>query len=126
MPVLIRFFAVIIFSLTGFAAHAGPVFLRNLTDVPLMAGLTEKPALGLVFDTSEGRVVEAVAEGSVKSAGIRDYYAETLPELGWSVDTSGADLTFRRAREILVLHLDDGQKGSTYVRFTLRPISQKP
>jgi len=107
-------------------AYAGPAFLRNLTDVPLMAGLTENPNQGLVFDTAEGRVIEAVAEGAVKGGQVRDYYAAALPELGWSVDLTGMDPSFSRAREVLVLHVDDGPRGQTYVRFTLRPITQKP
>lgn len=109
-------------TLSGAAipAWAGVVFLSALPDLPLMAGLTERTARGLVFDTTEGRVVETAATGLPPPEAIRRYYAESLPNLGWT-PAPGRDLAFRRAHETLTLRLSAQPGGVTEVRFTLAP-----
>jgi hypothetical protein len=101
------------------SADAGSQFLRNLADVPLMQGMIEQPAKGLVFDTTEGRVIEAEAQGPAALEAVQVYYADALPELGWArVD---ATWNFRRAREILSLQIERRATGGSVIHFVLRP-----
>ena len=104
---------------------AGPVFaegfLSKLSDVPLMAGLAEEAQAGLVFDTIDGRVVEAQASGRVKLAAARAYYREVLPELGWSLVEKSGDLLCRRPREHLTVHFQAKGADTVDVHFTLKP-----
>ena len=107
----------------GFSA--GPVladgFLSKLSDVPLMAGLAEDPKASLVFDTIDGRVVEAQAGGRVRLPALRAYYREVLPELGWSVTEKSGDLLCRRPREQLTVHFQAKGADAADVHFTLKP-----
>ena len=80
-------------------AEEGPVFFRNIADVPVMPGLSEIYNEGFVFDKAEGRLVEAraiVRNAELKASDIRGFYEEILPRLGWrpageSVFTRGPD-----------------------------------
>jgi hypothetical protein len=116
-------FALSLAACLGFLA--GPVlaegFLSKLSDVPLMTGLTEDAQAGLVFDTIDGRVVEAQAGGRVKLTSARAYYREVLPELGWSVVEKSGDLYCRRPREQLTVHFQTKGAEAVGVHFTLKP-----
>lgn len=93
-------------------------FFETLYDVPVMPGLAEMPDRALVFDKPEGRFAQAGAAGKgVTEAGIRAFYAASLPQLGWKL--TGAD-SYVREGEKLVLSV--GSEGPWRVaRFTLSP-----
>src|SRR6185437_16642156 len=57
-------FLVVAALVAGSAMPAGAVstFLAEVDDLPMAPGLVEQPG-GTLFDTPEGRIVEAVAEG---------------------------------------------------------------
>ena len=57
-------------------------FVTGIEDVPLMAGLVDRPDAALVFDKPSGRIVEAYATSASSRAEVVAFYAETLPELG--------------------------------------------
>ena len=82
-------------------AHATE-FLRAIDDVPLVAGLTEKPE-PVVFESEQGRVVQTVAVGEVGSTAISSFYIATLPALGWKRPEGDAGLTFERENERLTI-----------------------
>lgn len=92
-------------------------FLVESEDVPLMPGLVESHAQGVLFDTPEGRIVEAHAEGLVAAGDVEAFYAATLPQLGW---TRLDALTFRRETELLRLETSPS-KGGLAVRFVIHP-----
>jgi hypothetical protein len=118
-----RLFALALIASFGFGAGPGLAegFLSRLADVPLMAGLAEDVQAGLVFDTIDGRVVEAQAGGRVKLAAARAYYREVLPELGWNVTEKSGDLLCRRPREHLTVHFQTKGAEAVDVHFTLKP-----
>ena len=98
-------------------APAAPAFLAGFEDVPLMPGLTEDKVAGLLFDKPGGRIVEARASGLVSARAVREFYTETMPQLGW---TGIGELRFRREGEMLRLELTgDGRR--LRVRFYLSP-----
>ncbi len=92
-------------------------FVEELGDVPLMPGLRLVEDAGVAFDAPAGRIVEAVAVGRVAPARVREFYARTLPQLGWRGE---GGTVFRREAEILRIELrEDG--GEVTVRFFLLP-----
>ena len=101
-------------------AASGPppaVFLSNLDDIPLMAGLTERKDLAVSFDKPEGRIVEAQAEGRLSAAAVTKFYVATLPQLGWRVQ--GANHFMRESEELrLSIHTAN---QLVIVRFALSP-----
>jgi hypothetical protein len=75
-------------GLTGPARAVTPVspaaaFVDGIDDLPLMPGLSPVTEEGLVFDKPGGRIVHAVARGTVTPAAVRQFYADTAPQLGW-------------------------------------------
>lgn len=92
-------------------------FLSTAADVPLMPGLSEVRDVGVIFDKPGGRIVEAYAVGPVASAGVEQFYGETLPQLGWQ---RTGRLRFEREEERLEIGFG-GQDGSLTVRFDITP-----
>ncbi|CAA7619567.1 conserved exported hypothetical protein [Magnetospirillum sp. LM-5] len=104
------------FAATGAGAQ-GAAFLSAYEDLPLAPGLTEVAGAGLSFDTPQGRIVEAMARSGAKAADILSFYAETLPQLGWS---KAGDARYRRDAEVLTIEArPDGRQ--TLVHFTISP-----
>ena len=96
-------------------------FIEQVTDLPLMPGLSEVKDAGVIFDKPDGRIVEAYAEGDVERDAVIGFYRDTLPQLGWTrASATGAAATFRREGENLALDFLDGG-GALVVRFTLTP-----
>jgi hypothetical protein len=95
----------------------GTGFLSAYEDLPLAPGLTELAGAGLSFDTPQGRIVEASARSTAKAADILTFYAETLPQLGWS---KAGESRYRRDAEMLTIEArPDGRQ--TVVHFTISP-----
>ncbi len=92
-------------------------FVGGIEDLPLMAGLVEDAAAGLVFDKPEGRIVEAVATGTLERAAVDAFYAATLAELGWRPSGDGA---YKREGEALRITVS-GEDGAVTVHFSLIP-----
>ncbi|MCA3248604.1 MAG: hypothetical protein ACKOEE_03615 [Tagaea sp.] len=113
-----RVFAAVLCLLAALAApaRAQGAFVAGIEDLPLMPGLTAQGEAS-VFDAPQGRIVEASAQGAASRAAILEFYARTLPQLGWRGDGDGR---FAREGERLVLEFPASQ-GATLVRFFLRP-----
>ncbi len=99
------------------AAAADRAFLTAIDDLPLAPGLIENPSAGVMFDTPQGRIVEAIADGATTAEAVSAFYIETLPELGWTQRTASA---FAREDELLRLDMQPGGRGLV-VRFMLQP-----
>lgn len=97
-------------------------FLGAVDDLPLMPGLTEDTQAAMTFDAPEGRIVEATAVGAVTRTAVLDFYAETLPQLGWTVENRAVG-TFLREGERLVVDFPEPNGGdSLAVRFSVTPV----
>jgi hypothetical protein len=105
---------------TAATAHAAG-FIDSLGDVPLMDGyaLDGEP---LIFETAQGRILEAAATGWPNGEAAAQFYAATLPNLGWSDE--GAGLNWSREAERLELTFDRVAPGTTRASFRLivRPV----
>jgi hypothetical protein len=99
------------------ALAAAESFVTGTEDVPLMPGLALVDGAGMVFDTPQGRIVEAYAEGKASRTQVLEFYAATLPQLGWSALGPAA---YRREGEVLRLELYEKAAKLT-VRFYLAP-----
>ena len=92
-------------------------FVGGLEDLPLMDGLAEDRAAGLIFDKPDGRLVDAFAYGPITAEAVRTFYRDTLPELGWR---AVGPLAFEREGERLRIDIESVETGVT-VRFHLAP-----
>lgn len=92
-------------------------FLGIMEDLPLAPGLIEAPEGGLVFTTPEGRIAETQASGLAERGAVLEFYATTLPQLGW---TREDDTTFRRDEDRLTLRIGPAGTGIA-VHFSLSP-----
>jgi len=117
------FLAVVLMAMmaTAPAALAAGEFVPGIEDLPLMAELEAIEGAGYAFDTAGGRLVEAYAGGDVSEAAVIDFYARTLPELGWEAEEgSDVELRWRREGETLAIDFVEGESPLT-VRFRLAP-----
>lgn len=99
------------------ATAQGPVYLADVDDLPLAPGLVEDTDAGVAFDKPEGRIVQAVASGHADRAGVRAFYAETLPGLGW---LPAGEHIWTRDRETLRMELER-KDDIVVVRFAIAP-----
>jgi hypothetical protein len=111
------------FLVSGMAALAQSpgTFVSTIEDLPLMEGLIEEEG-GMVFDTARGRIVEAYATGPVSEGAVKDFYDQTLPQLGWRPIGAGV---FQRETEILKVEFPGGPGAAPplTVGFRLSPAS---
>lgn len=103
-------------------APSGPIwaadgFFSGITDLPLMAKLSEDRSAAVVFDKPAGRIVTLIARGRVTRQAVMDYYGRALPQLGWKKDRPGR---FRREGEVLNLTTTRTGQNLT-VRISLSP-----
>ena len=97
-------FAAAIFPVFPSVAQEAAGFVSTIEDLPLMPGLIEEEG-GMVFDSARGRIVDAYATGPVSEAAVKEFYDDTLPQLGWRPLGQGA---FRRENEILTVEFPGG------------------
>lgn len=101
--------------------RAADVFVSGFEDLPLMTGLTQVIGNSILFDTPQGRIVQASAVGTVSQSSVMQFYAETLPQLGWAqVD----DAEFQREGETLKVEFTDLNQRLE-VRFLVEPTANK-
>jgi hypothetical protein len=76
----------------------------------------------VVFESANGRIVEAWAVGYLPADRVRAFYRDSLPQLGWR---AVGDLTFRREGEVLTLDFPSGPGAAEplAVRFRIAPAS---
>lgn len=116
-------FLVALLWLAGFAFGVrADAFLSVLDDMPLMPGLTELTDQAADFETPEGRIVDAAAEGAVAEKSVLAFYDRTLPALGWKREGSGRFVRDRERLAITVSRVAQrGGAAETMVRFAVRP-----
>lgn len=114
-----RMLATLVLGFLLLAAPAGAQsFVDGIDDLPLMPGLAQTGDSS-VFDSPQGRVVEALAEGRVPQNAVAAFYARTLMELGWRRATGNV---FIREGEKLAIDADPPDaRGTVKVRFFLTP-----
>lgn len=99
-----------LFALVSLPVAAESRFLSAIEDLPLMEDLFEIKGGVLVFDSPSGRIVEVLTMGKVTEEGVKEYYSQTLPQLGWTEEPSGY---FKREGESLKLEFPQTLNRST-------------
>lgn len=91
-------------------ASAQTAYFAEIPDLPLPPGFTQSgPATS--FESEQGRVIMAEASGAGDMLAVRDFYYETLPQLGWGVSAEEGAVVFLRGRERLgfTIQRDEGR-----------------
>ncbi len=101
--------------------RAADVFVSGFEDLPLMTGLTQVVGNSILFDTPQGRIVQASAVGTVSQSSVMQFYAETLPQLGWA---QVEDTEFQREGETLKVEFTELNQRLE-VRFLVEPTANK-
>jgi hypothetical protein len=102
---VLKYLAVLAIALGPSWAAAGSLFLVEFEDLPLAPGLAELPG-GTLFESADGRIVEATAAGETGAMQVLAFYAETLPHLGW---TKVGEAAYRRDNELLSIRIEVGR-----------------
>ncbi|MBT6961083.1 MAG: hypothetical protein HOA00_08050 [Rhodospirillaceae bacterium] len=101
----------------AFQARAADGFVSGFEDLPLMDGLTQVAQESVLFDTPQGRIVQASAVGKVSQSAVLQFYSETLPQLGWTIVD---ETEFHREGETLRVEFTT-QDQKLEVRFLVEP-----
>jgi len=104
-----------------FHAVAADRFVSVIEDLPLMDGLRENENAAVAFETAGGRIAEAEARGGIAPERVRRFYAEVLPQLGWTPLGEGL---YRRERERLKVIVESDGDGGTAVGFSVSPLGK--
>ena len=122
--ILLTFLTIGIVGITSTVVSQAPAFLSVIDDLPLMPGLREDVDGSLSFDMANGRIAETKASGSVDAEVITEYYARTLPQLGWKLKTL---VSYLREDEVLSIKIMkiNGSNEQVMVYFRLSPAGTK-
>lgn len=100
--------------------------LRDLA-IPLMGGLAENSDGAMLFDSPEGRIINAEASGTLAAKDVYEYYRVVLPSLGWSVEQNtpcdtNVSFCIKASRDAENLLLDISAAGNkSTVTYALAP-----
>jgi hypothetical protein len=97
-----------------------PKFATAIDDLPLMPGLNLMENNDIIFGSpGVGRIVETEAVGAVDIDDVYNFYARTLPHMGWkSIDMR----RYRRDQDLLRIDAHADGKN-TVVHFAIHPLS---
>ena len=118
------FLIISIIELPSTGQSQAPAFLSVIDDLPLMPGLNEDMDMALSFDTANGRIAETTVSGLVQGSGVIDYYARTLPQLGWKLVSLDRYLREDEVLNIEIAKSNDDKKPLV-VHFRLSPTRAK-
>jgi|DEB0MinimDraft_10_1074344.scaffolds.fasta_scaffold195799_1 hypothetical protein len=96
-------------------------FVYGFEDLPLMDALTQVAGSSVLFDTPQGRIVQASATGQVERQTVLEFYRDTLPQLGWTLSQDGI---FQREGETLRLEFTETD-AALEVRFLIEPTATR-
>ncbi len=100
-------------------AFADVAYFVSIEDLPLPPGFVEMNT-GWSMSGENGRLTEVRAQGSGDAHSARRFYAEALPQLGWSPSPQLDDaLVYVRGRERLMFSFSEPEEGRVFVRARL-------
>ncbi len=114
------FSLILLLVLSAPSLAAADTFIFGFEDLPLMEGLTQVAQDSVLFDTPQGRIVQASAVGTVTKESVLTFYDLTLPQLGW---VPVAQAVYQREGETLRLEFSDADRA-LMVRFLTEPSAQ--
>ena len=100
----------------GFAKSSGD-FVPGLPDVPLPKNFIVDTEKSSFFDSPEGRIAEVKAEGFLTPDEVTEFYAESMPQFGW---TKIGTTAFKKEGELILI--TPTKTGTiTDLKYQLRP-----
>jgi hypothetical protein len=87
-------------------------FAQGSEDIPLLLGMEKMQGESLGFDTAAGSIITSSYTTKNSLQKVRNFYLETLPQMGWKVLQNGENKAmFRREKEKLEIEFSkDGEK----------------
>lgn len=132
MTVTGRLFFILALTFTGACLQATAeeeAFMADL-DLPLFPGTLEVEEERVVFDSPDGRIIQAMARGDVSAEAAYDYYRVVVPSLGWVVsEKSTPDEQCDKAAQYCLVASRDGESlvitisfdRLTVIRYSVAP-----
>jgi PBP1b-binding outer membrane lipoprotein LpoB len=97
-------------------------YVFGTEDVPLFPGLAQVKDDATNFDTMTGNIVISTYSGNVDVKSVKNFYLETMPQLGWILTSSNhGKLSYKRKGDSLEILLRK-EKGSLTVKFFISSI----
>lgn len=94
-------------------------YVPGTEDLPVYSGFQAIDSKNVVYDSESGRIVDAsYFQRDITIQDVRDFYAETLPQLGWHKNKSAQ---YVRDGEILKVSVSE-KKGVVFLKFNIRPV----
>lgn len=94
-------------------------FVQGSEDIPLLISMEKIQDEGLGFDSPSGSIMTSSYESTLSKTKIAKFYTKTLPQMGWTLDSSESDtLKFTRENEELEIDLST-QDHKTVIRFLI-------
>lgn len=81
---------------------------ENIEGFPIMAGLVESYAKIVMFDKPEGRIIESEVAGPGTVEAAKEFYDESLNQIGWNLLPNGEENTLKFVKEGELLSLEFG------------------
>jgi len=104
-------------------------FVQGSEDIPLLIGMEkivdeENQDFNLLgFDSTSGSIMTSSYKTNISTSKIRDFYNETLPQLGWeSTKDDKEELIYKRDNENLEINLIQNYDSNTIKFFITNEI----
>ncbi len=116
----IFFFVMMAITVVFMSFSAQAAFVEGLEDIPLPEGLEQVENGNLSFGNEEIRLIEVyLTSTNLTFAGIRHFYQETLPQMGWQIkQQEQKKILFEREGETLEISKESTQP--LIVRLTVK------
>ena len=101
-------------------------FVEGSADIPLFAGLyksEESEPNDLGFESPSGSVISVSYDGIGDAQNIEDFYAKTLPQLGWKIIKQGSEINADSESLFLQLKRDDENLKINFINKNLEKVN---
>jgi hypothetical protein len=94
-------------------------YVPGTEDLPVYEGFKPVDAKNVAYDSESGRIIDAgYFSNHTKAAEVKQFYSETLPQLGWKKKNG----EYMREGERLKVNITE--KGDiTFLKFNIRPVN---
>lgn len=102
--------AIFLIICNSLSAHASE-FLKSMDDFPIMPGLVEQDSKSSIYDTINGKILEAELSGNFQENEVLKFYQDSLPNLGWVIDDNWRKknsniMHYKRGNEELAIEIN--------------------
>ena len=107
-------------SVSGNSVISKQHYVPGTEDLPVYDGFNLIESGNVAYDSESGRIIDATYSGGVvREQDVLDFYAQTMPQLGWKKNKLHA---YIRDGEKLKISITQ-KNGVMYLTFTIRPVT---